>query len=165
MQANDQRRRWLRTSWQSLGRVLLHIVLPLSVGSPIYILWRSPTLRIFRWLDTVGVSPGVFRLRQFSAPYRAIVPSWILFSLPAALWMYAMVAWFQMALLQCDKRTRWIWLSIALTLGVGSEFGQLCRVVPGTFDGKDVAFYPAGWIAAIVCTPKKGLSAGIRESA
>jgi len=66
-----------------------------------------------------------------------------------------MVAWFQMALSGSDRLIRWIWLSIALTLGVGSELGQLCRLVPGTFDGRDVAFYLAGWIAAIVCTPKK----------
>ena len=147
MLASDQRRERLHTSCRRLGRVSLHIVLPLGVGSLIYILWRSPTLRVFRWFDTLGIASWIFRLRQLFAPYRAVVP--------AALWMYAMVAWFQMALLQSDKRTRWIWLGIALTLGVGSELGQLCRVVPGTFDGKDVAFYLAGWIAAIVCTPKK----------
>ncbi len=158
MQANDQRRRWLHVSWQRLGRVLLHIVLPLGVGSLIYILWRTPTLRVFKWSDALGIASGVFRLRHFFAPCRQILPAWALFNLPAALWMYAMAAWFELALLGRDRRYRWIWLSIALCLGVGSELGQLCQVLPGTFDGKDVAFYLAGWIAAIICTPKKELS-------
>ena len=155
MLANDQRREQLHRSCRRICRVVLHIILPLGAGSLIYILWRTPTLRVFRWFDTLGLASRIFRLRQFFAPYRAVVPRWVLFSLPAALWMYAMVAWFQMALLRSDRRTRWIWLSIALSLGVGSELGQLCRAVPGTFDGKDVAFYLAGWIAAILYTPKK----------
>lgn len=145
----------LHTSCRRLGRVLLHIILRLGIGSLIYILWRTPTLRVFRWFDTLGITWWILRLRQFFAPCRAFVPAWALFSLPVALWMYAMVAWFQMALSGSDRLIRWIWLSIALTLGVGSELGQLCRLVPGTFDGRDVAFYLAGWIAAIVCTPKK----------
>lgn len=92
MQANDQGRRWLHVSWQRLGRVLLHIVLPLGVGSLIYILWRTPTLRVFKWSDALGIASGVFRLRHFFAPYRQILPAWALFNLPAALWMYAMAA-------------------------------------------------------------------------
>lgn len=148
----------LYRSWQRLGRVLLHIVLPLGVGSLIYILWRTPMLRVFRWSDALGIATGVFRLRHLFAPYGKILPAWALFNLPAALWMYAMAAWFELALLGSDRRYRWIWLSIALCLGVGSELGQLCHVVPGTFDGKDVAFYLAGWIAAIICTPKKEIS-------
>jgi hypothetical protein len=158
MLASDERRERLHRSCRRLCRVLLHIILPLGVGSLIYILWRTPTLRVFRWFDTLGVAPEVFRLRRFFAPYRAILPAWALFSLPAALWMYAMVAWFQMALLRSDRRCRWIWLFIALSLGVGSELGQLCHVVPGRFDGEDVAFYVAGWIAAIFCTPKTEIS-------
>jgi hypothetical protein len=130
----------------------------LGIGSLIYILWRTPTLRVFRWFDALGISSGVFRLRHLFAPYRKILPAWALFSLPAALWMYAMAAWFQMALLRSDRRYRWIWLSIALSLGVGSELGQLCHVVPGTFDREDVVFYLAGWSAAIICTPKKEIS-------
>jgi hypothetical protein len=155
MLAIDPRRERLHNSLRRVGRVFLHIVLPLAVGSLIYILWRAPTLRVFRWFDTLGIASWIFRLRQFFAPYRAVVPRWVLFSLPAALWMYAMVAWFQTALLGSDRRFRWIWFSIALGLGVGSELGQLCRVVPGTFDGKDVAFYLAGWVAAILYTPKE----------
>jgi len=155
MLANGPRWERLHRSWRRISRVVLHIILPLGVGSLIYILWRTPTLRVFRWFDTLGLGSEIFRLRQSFAPYRAVVPRWVLFSLPAALWMYAMAAWFQMALSRSDRRTRWIWLSIALSLGVGSELGQLWRVVPGTFDGRDVAFYLAGWIAAIVCTPKR----------
>jgi len=46
----------LHTSCRRLGRVLLHIILRLGIGSLIYILWRTPTLRVFRWFDTLGIT-------------------------------------------------------------------------------------------------------------
>lgn len=136
-------------------RILLHIILPLGIGSLIYVLWRVQTLRVFVWFDALGVSPEVLHVRQWFKHYGETLPAWVLFSLPASLWMYSMVAWFQMALLQSDVRCRATWHSIALSLGVGTELGQLWGVVPGTFDLKDVAFYVAGWTAAILCTSEK----------
>lgn len=153
--ATDQLHGKLRKLWGHLGRVFLHIILPLGIGILIYIFWRSPTLKIFVWLDVAGLSSEILRTRQWVYPYGEVLPKWIIFSLPAALWMYAMVSWFQMALLPSDRQSRWIWLSAAFILGVGSEVGQLFQTIPGIFDSSDVTLYIIGWMMAIFSASQK----------
>ena len=40
--------------------------------------------------------------------------------------------------------------SFLYDLGVGSEFGQLVNIVPGTFDWYDVAAYVGGYVLALI---------------
>ena len=62
-----------------IGRVLIHIVLPVAFGSIVYILWRAPTLRVFRWIEALGLLNAVLQLRHWSRPATAILPTWFLF--------------------------------------------------------------------------------------
>lgn len=65
--------------------LLEHVLLPVVAGAAIYVLWRSPSILVFHWLDTAGAGPVVRSLRAQVAPARAWFPSWMLLSLPDGL--------------------------------------------------------------------------------
>jgi len=117
-----------------LCRLLLHVGLPLLIGGLIYLAWRSPTLTMFRWLNVAGVTVQPLReaVAIFPPPADLIV-----FSLPNALWGYALVSFFCLLWKhQYDLAAR-IWIAAACTLALAAEIGQAVHIVPGTFDPLD----------------------------
>jgi len=88
-----------------------------------------------------------------------MLPSWFLFSIPAALWMYSTVSWFQ--LVWGDTRN-WFWLgwiSLVLFMGMLSEVGQHYGLVPGTFEMMDAVFYFGAWLLAITLVNSRRMNA------
>jgi hypothetical protein len=109
------------------------------VGGLIYVLWREQGLLMFAWFSDVGLSPQVATLRNAALPLRPLLPSWLLYSLPEALWLLS-------GLLALDviwgtrKRGGYLFWTVCLaTMAIGSEVGQFVRVVPGRFDPVDLA--------------------------
>jgi hypothetical protein len=129
-----------------------HVVAPIVLGSLIYVLWRSPTLRVFRWLGGVGLGPAVEWARDVAEPLGAVLPSWLLYSLPDGLWVYAVtafMAWTWMPARPKDPDTAdaeprpvgWAavpWLGAGLGIGCGTELLQAIGAFPGTFDAIDL---------------------------
>ena len=117
----------------------MHVALPVALGAAVYLLWRAPHLRVFRWAEAVRADAAVERLRAWAAGARPHLPEAFLFSLPDALWVYALTA----ALALVWRRERGpaaaAWLAVGPLLGVGSELGQRAGMVPGTFDPLDAA--------------------------
>jgi len=109
----------------------------LFCGGAIYLLWRSPTLPMFRWVDLLGLTAIVSPVRAAFWGYRPHVPNLVLYSLPDALWLISL-------LILLDR----IWVGsprVALILTTGTaafaivmEFAQ--RWIPrlGTFSWQDV---------------------------
>jgi hypothetical protein len=64
------------------------------------------------------------------------LPPFLKFSVPDALWCYALVA--HIGRLWRGSRTGWIWILFAVAAALFSELGQLAGVVPGTFDRSDL---------------------------
>lgn len=115
-----------------------HVAAPVALGAAIYLLWRAPHLRMFGWAGAVGADGMVGRLRMMGEGARGAVPDLVLFSLPDALWVYALTA--ALALVWRARRgpAALAWMSLGPLLGVASELGQLAGAVPGTFDPADV---------------------------
>lgn len=133
--------------------VFVNCVFPLSIGASLYLTTRDPSLRVFHWVHSIYLGPFVNLLRcTFGNGIRSIVPTWILFTLPDALWMYAFTA--AIILNWSSKAT--IYLLIPFVIGIGSEVGQFFKVVPGTFDPVDVFCYLSGFLLPIIflCKPK-----------
>ncbi|HEX5727142.1 MAG TPA: hypothetical protein VFX98_16815 [Longimicrobiaceae bacterium] len=109
----------------------------MAAGGAVYLLWRAPHLRLFRWAEAVRADGLVARLQLGAAGARESLPDLLLFSLPDALWAYALTA--ALALVWRARRgaAALAWVSLGAVLGVGSELGQLARAVPGTFDPAD----------------------------
>lgn len=130
----------------------MHVVLPFVAGTTIYTLWRSSRLFVFEWYKAFGLSGWISQMRRLALPYRHDLPSWFLYSLPDALWVYSFTA--ALALIWAGQGrclNRLGWLLIPSVLALGGEVGQLLHVVPGTFDWSDViAYVVAGAVGSLL---------------
>jgi hypothetical protein len=146
--------------------ILFHVVLPLLVGGLIYACWRDYTLPMFRWFELVGVGPVVQQLRITTMPLAAGLPSWVEYSLPDAMWVYALTAFMALVWKGTNFRVRAIWLSAGLLLGAGSELGQLAGYVPGSFDVLDffVCVFAAG-LALVLTSERISLKRSLNDIA
>lgn len=104
-------------------KAILHIVLPLAIGTWIYLAFRSESLLAIQWLEQLGDAVRA----------EATIPHFILYCLPDGLWVYAGTAWMLMI---WEKTNAWV-LSFAVVM-VAAEFGQLAGLVPGTYDPLDI---------------------------
>lgn len=125
-----------------MKKLVLHIILPIFVGSTIYVLFREKTLLMFDWFSYLKLDFITDSLRNNFYGYRTYIPKNILFSLPDALWVYS----FTMFLSIYFKNR--ILLSIIFIGSIITEISQLCFVV-GTFDIYDVIYMFALYLIAM----------------
>ena len=116
-----------------MKKVILHIALPLFVGSTIYVLFREKTLLMFDWFSYLKLDFIIDSLRNNFYGYRTYIPKSILFSLPDALWVYSFTMF-----LSIYYKNRII-LSAIFVGSIITEILQLWFVV-GTFDIYDVIY-------------------------
>lgn len=122
-----------------------HVLLPTLIGAATYLLFRTPSLLAFRWVETVGLSDQLMAIRGHVSSVR--LPNWFLYSLPDGIWVYATTSW--MAIIWQGKKS-WAWITIAVLLAVGSEIGQAFGIVPGTYQHLDVLFYVGAFVLALL---------------
>lgn len=125
-----------------MKKVILHIALPLFVGSTIYVLFREKTLLMFDWFSYLKLDFIIDFLRNNFYEYRIYVPKSILFSLPDALWVYSFTMFLSIYL------KNKIILSTVFIGSIITEILQLWFVV-GTFDIYDVIYMFALYLIAM----------------
>jgi len=119
-----------------MHQFFLHILLPTFIGTCIYIGWRSTDLLVFQWIEYCGLQSLIIR------PIISL-PEWLLYSLPDGCWVYAITSWM---ILIWGRYTVWTWIGIILA--VGTEYGQLLRLVPGSYQTLDIIYYISAFILA-----------------
>ena len=125
-----------------MKKVILHVILPIFIGSMIYILFREKTLLMFDWFSYLKLDFIIDFLRNNFYGYRMYISKSILFSLPDALWVYS----FTMFLSIYFKNR--ILLSVIFIGSIITEISQLWFVV-GTFDIYDVIYMFALYLIAM----------------
>lgn len=125
-----------------MKKLVLHIILPIFVGSVIYVLFREKTLLMFDWFSYLKLDFIIDSLRNNFYGYRIYIPKSILFSLPDALWVYS----FTMFLSIYFKNR--ILLSMIFIGSIITEILQLWFVI-GTFDIYDVVYMFALYLVAM----------------
>lgn len=114
----------------------------LFLGGLIYLIFRTERLIMFRWVEYLNLSDIITNLQKISTLY--ILPDWFKYSLPDGLWIYSYTA----ILLEIWKKTitkqNVFWILSIPTTAVLSEFFQLLKILPGTFDLTDLTFYFVG---------------------
>ena len=125
-----------------MKKVILHIALPIFIGSMIYILFREKELLMFNWFNYLKLNFIIDFLRNNFYEYRIYIPKSILFSLPDALWVYS----FTMFLSIYFKNR--IMLSAIFVGSIITEILQLWFVI-GTFDIYDVIYMFALYLIAM----------------
>ena len=116
-----------------MKKVILHVILPIFIGSMIYILFREKTLLMFDWFSYLKLDFIIDFLRNNFYVYRMYISKSILFSLPDALWVYS----FTMFLSIYFKNR--ILLSAIFIGSIITEISQLWFAI-GTFDIYDVIY-------------------------
>jgi len=131
-------------------RKALCAIIAMFIGGLLYISSRSESLTMFRWFAIVGLGDEVTAFRILSRPYLSLLPLWIQFSLPQALWYFSGFLSFE-CIWGATPGERWhrrAWLTIFSGLALGMELGQYLRWIPGRFDIVDLTLLVVAWSAA-----------------
>jgi len=126
------------------GRALVHVVLPLAIGTLAYAAWRSTDVRIVTWMARIAPR-GVHALHDGLALSASRAPATLLGSLPDAAWAWAFGAALSLVWLGRPWREKAPWLGAGALLALCAEIGQAIGVVPGTFDAVDLAAIALGF--------------------
>ena len=116
----------------------LFVILPIGVGTGIYVGWRSTSLLVFGWMATCGVPQDFFR-------QTANLPHPLLYSLPDGCWVFAGTS----CMLMIWRRLH-AWVFVFVALAICTEFGQAVQVIPGTFEWNDITFYVSGFFLPMI---------------
>jgi hypothetical protein len=122
-------------------------VVPLTLGGIIYLLFRSSDLRMFDWLDILGIKSAVLFFRMNSQAIKESIPDWTYYSLPDGLWVYAFTS--SLILFWRGHTMMKNWLLLPFIFGVIVEILQLLKLFPGTFDSMDFLFTLSAYICSI----------------
>lgn len=123
----------------------LNGVMPVALGTAIYLLFRDTSLLVFAWVEAVGMSEALFELRVLCKGFGAQLPEHILYSLPDGCWVWGMTAVYR-SFWSFRTREGCFWICLGCGLGMGGEFGQFVGVVPGHFDWWDVGYMALGFL-------------------
>lgn len=132
-----------------------NIFIPIFFGGIIYLSFRKESLLMFTWFNSLGISFIIEYLREFILPFKSVLPEWFLYSLPDGLWLYSFVFFF--SYLWRNEETKFLifWSLIGPVIAIGSEFGQLSKIVPGTFSNLDLFAYSISSLIAFSITQNK----------
>lgn len=108
------------------------------LGGVIYILLRSKCIIFLSWLDAIGATPVVDRLRLYT--YGCISNEFILFSLPDGLWLLSYILIMGYVWHMDIRRTALFVMPLA-AFAIGCEILQRVGLVSGTFDWNDILAY------------------------
>jgi len=115
----------------------------LCLGLMIYLGSRPDYLPVNQWF--AGIPFEWLRLTTASL-------AWFTYSLPDALWMFALTLSILLLWNFRWRRESIFWFSLAIILGIGFEGGQAFHLVQGTFDPVDLASIIVAGVLPIVFT-------------
>jgi hypothetical protein len=127
----------------------------LIVGGMIYVLFRSVSLKMFKWFKDLHLISAINYLRDIFSTISFGIPNWFIYSLPDGLWTFSYVS-FMIWLWGIKINIKsFFWTYLIPLIGIVSEFGQLLGIVPGTFDITDLIFMAIGSITPFYLFIKK----------
>lgn len=127
----------------------IHILLPLTVGGLLYILFRDNGLLMFQWFDTLGIADTIDQTRTLTLQYKQAVPAWTIYSLPDALWSYSLTTALIFNWKRIFNKSSALWILIGATIAPFSEIAQHFGLLQGTFDPIDLTLCLAASILAL----------------
>ena len=134
--------------------LILISIITLSIGTLIYLLFRVSTLKVFSWLNFLGIDFVNNDLRKKSINYMPKIPDWFIFSLPDGIWIFSyvlvMISIWNFTL---NKKSIF-WMTIIPLVAIFSEIFQIFVFIPGTFDFVDLSFYILGFILPFIIFKK-----------
>lgn len=118
---------------------MYQVFLPILIGGSLYIAFRSKSIRLFDWFERIGLTESLHGFRSIIIPYKKDIPSWLYYSLPDGLWVYAFASALMIYWNQEIEKVKY-WLLVPIVSGVFIEIAQGLKLLQGTFDFLDLAF-------------------------
>lgn len=126
------------------SKLIFYHLFSLIVGSLIYILFRSSSLKVFSWLDLIGINILDSKIRKSALEISSHIPDWILLSLPDGLWLFSYVCLMLCIWGNSITIKNFFWITIIPTIAIASEIAQYFKLLQGTFDPLDLLLYALG---------------------
>jgi predicted Abi (CAAX) family protease len=105
---------------------------------------------MFLWLEKIGLDSYVESLRNYTRWLAIFLPTWIIFSLPNALWLFSGILIFETIWGSKQSTGKIFWLSLFLITAIGAEIAQGLSLLPGTFDWQDILLMLIACFCAIL---------------
>ena len=112
----------------------------LFAGFLIYVMFRPAPVLFFNWLDFFGISGILESIRNHSLPLYAVIPQWVVFSLPNGFWAFSYSLIITHTWWEEKSLTGFFWLATVPVLGISYELLQYVEQIPGVFCVRDLLF-------------------------
>lgn len=126
--------------------LLFKAFLPLLIGGIIYVIFRTDSLLMFKWIEQLNLKGTVMSVRDIAGLYNTENYKIIIHTLPGGLWVYSYIAFLLIIWENEINSNNIIYFILVPAAAVLSEFLQLAGIIRGTFDILDIIFYFSGMI-------------------
>ncbi len=126
--------------------LLFKAFLPLLIGGMIYVIFRTDSLLMFKWIEQLDLKGTVMSVRDIAGLYNFENYKIIIHTLPGGLWVYSYITFLLLIWeneINCNNILYFVLIPAA---AVSSEFLQLAGIIKGTFDILDIVLYFSGMI-------------------
>lgn len=126
-----------------LMQIIIFSIIPISFSGLTYLYTRPLSLRMFNWIDKIGMSEDLIKSRIYFKVYNHF-PNWIIYNSPAFIWTFSFTMLLGIIWNYQIKKMNICILLIPMTLGITSEVLQKVKIINGTFDIFDLSLYALG---------------------
>jgi len=118
----------------------------LLLGSALYVLFRPTTLLMFLWADVLGFTKLIVTIRTWVIGLDRYLPSWIIYSLPFALWVLSYLFIIKGIWGNSSILVHYAWFCCVPLIAIAAELAQKISIIPGNFDFLDLIAIMVGTI-------------------
>lgn len=111
----------------------------LGIGGSIYLLFRPKTLLMFKWVESLGLSEHIDRLRDMVS--NITLNHITLYSLPDGLWLASYIIVVNTIVSKNNKHNLMFWSFLLPLIAIVFELLQIPGFIPGVFDLFDLICY------------------------
>ena len=119
--------------------LIINIILPILLGTLIYIVYRTDDLIMFNWLSLFGFQDSVNYIRNNNIFSQA--PFWFKYNFSDGLWIYSFTNMIFLLWIDNINKSNFYYIYFFTILACVFELLQFFEIFPGTYDFSDILFY------------------------
>ena len=110
----------------------------LIFGSFLYLKFRSETLLMFKWSETLGLNNLISSIRGSSSLLNSYQMNYVVFSAPFGMWVISFCCFIGAIWHKDSSVAAIIWRLFVPAIAISSELLQFLGLLPGTYDTSDL---------------------------
>ena len=136
---------------KNLKTIFIHILMPVTFSTIIYILFRKETLLVFKWIENIGLFNMTCLFRENFLWIHKFIPDFVLYSLPDGIWVYSST--YALILIwgcNYNNKSSLFWILSPIVCCFSVEILQGIGFVKGTFCFIDLICYVLFFLLSIL---------------